>query len=271
MIEKYGKEQNTSAEGTKLHNLKGDDTMHDLTKEVWVNYDYEKWLTHFRENDKERLQLDFSEEPVLTPEQRKLIFKSIKAFQMGEHSDGVYLAELAGKFEKEYNEPYYAETMNLFIKEENFHSAYLAWYLKHHDEPKAKKNKLDKTFRNLRHDGKLFTEIAVLVTAETIALSYYSALGNVADQIGSKDLRAICNQMLHDELPHIVFQTYTLSHFGNKKAFRHFVMGCTTTAVYLMYGKLLKAGGYNYKKFRTDNFAYLKQSFEMIDKMRASA
>ena len=77
--------------------------------------------------------------------------------------------------------------------------------------------------------------------------------------------------MLHDELPHIVFQTYTLSHFESRKAFRRFVMGCTTTAVYLMYGKLLKAGGYNYKKFRKDNFAYLDQSFAMIEKMRAAA
>ena len=247
--------------------------MYDLTKENWVDYNYEDWLIHFKENDKARLQIDFSEEPVLTEEQRKLIFKSIKAFQMGEHSDGVYLAELAEKFGKEYNQPNYAETMNLFIKEENFHSAYLAWYLKHHNEPKAKRNKLDKTFRNLRHDGKLFTEIAVLVTAETIALSYYSALGNVADQIGSKDLRAICNQMLHDELPHIVFQTYTLSHFGNRKYrkfFRRFVMECTTIAVYLMYGKLLKAGGYNYRKFHGDNVAYLKQSFRMVSIMRQS-
>ena len=247
--------------------------MHDLTKEIWVDYNYEDWLIHFKENDKARLQIDFSEEPVLTDEQRKLIFKSVKAFQMGEHSDGVYLAKLAEKFGKEFNQPHYAETMNLFIKEENFHSAYLAWYLKHHNEPKAKKNKLDKVFRDLRHNGKIFTEIAVLVTAETIALSYYSALGNVADQIGSKDLRAICNQMLHDELPHIVFQTYTLSHFGNKRSkrfFRRFVMECTTVAVYLMYGKLLKAGGYNYRKFHGDNVAYLKQSFKMVSIMRQS-
>ena len=39
----------------------------------------------------------------------------------------------------------------------------------------------------------------------------------------------------------------------------------------MMYGNLLKAGGYNYKKFRGDNFAYLNQSFEMIDKMNANA
>jgi hypothetical protein len=248
--------------------------MHDLTKEVWVKYDYKDWLDHFKENDKERLKIDFAEEPQLTEEQGKLIFKSIKAFQMGEQSDGIYLAELAKKFEEEYKEPHYAETMNLFIKEENYHSAYLAWYLAHHNEPKAKKNKLDKTFRKLRHDGKLFTEIAVLVTAETIALSYYSALGNVADKIGSRDLRAICNQMLHDELPHIVFQTYTLSHFGNKRSqrfFRRFVMECTTLAVYIMYGKLLKAGGYKYSRFHGDNVTYLKQSVSMAADMIRTA
>ena len=72
--------------------------MHNLLKEVWVDYNYQQWLSHFIENDKARLQIDFSEEPILTPEQRKLIFKSIKAFQIGEHSDGVYLTELAEKF-----------------------------------------------------------------------------------------------------------------------------------------------------------------------------
>ena len=100
--------------------------MHDLTKEPWVNYNYKDWLAHFKENDQARLKLDFSEEPVLTDTQRKLIFKSIKAFQMGEHSEGMYLVRLAEKFEKERNVPPYAETMLLFIKEENFHSAYLA-------------------------------------------------------------------------------------------------------------------------------------------------
>ena len=27
--------------------------MYDLTKEVWVDYNYEDWLSHFKENDKE--------------------------------------------------------------------------------------------------------------------------------------------------------------------------------------------------------------------------
>ncbi len=36
---------------------------------------------------------------------------------------------------------------------------------------------------------------------------------------------------------------------------------------YLMYGKLLKTGGYGYGRFRGDNVAYLKQSFSMIEKM----
>ena len=77
---------------------------YNLKKEVWVHYNYQQWLTHFKENDKARLQIDFSEEPILTHEQRKLIFKSIKAFQMGEHSDGVYLTELAERFGKEYHD-----------------------------------------------------------------------------------------------------------------------------------------------------------------------
>ena len=50
---------------------------YNLKKEAWVHYNYQQWLTHFKENDKARLQIDFSEEPILTHEQRKLIFKPV--------------------------------------------------------------------------------------------------------------------------------------------------------------------------------------------------
>jgi len=234
-----------------------------------VRYSYKDWLAYFRANDGRRLKIDFGQEPKLSKKARKLIFPSISAFQMGEHSDGNYLYEIAEEFGRTHKEPYYAETMVLFTKEENFHSSYLAQYMNYHKEPLAKKNKLDEIFRKLRHNGSLFTEIAILVTAESVALSYYSALGNVADEIGSQALRSICNQMLHDELPHIIFQSYTLSHFHNgflKKLYRILAMELTTVAVYTAYGKVLKRGGYEFKRFRSENTGYLKQSFSIIRK-----
>ena len=241
--------------------------MHDLLSESWAGYSYGDWLDHFRENDAHRLEQDFEYEPEPDRKTRKLIFPSIAAFRKGESSDGVHLALLAEEFGEKHGEPLYPGVMKLFVKEENFHSAYLAQYMKHHGEPEAKHSGLDRTFRKLRHKGSLFTEIAVLVTAEMIALSYYSALGNVADRIGSKALRRICDQMLHDELPHIVFQSHTLSYFSNSiftYAFRRSLMGVTTLAVYAAYGRLLRRGGYGYFRFRRENMGYLRQSVNIV-------
>lgn len=245
--------------------------MYDLSKKNWVLFNYQDWNAYFKRNDKRRLEVNFDKESEISKEDREKIFKSISAFQVGEHSDGIYLAKLALKFAQKEKEELYPETMNLFIKEENYHSAYLAWYMDHYGVKKAERNKLDKFFRMLRHNGNLFTEISVLVTAEIIALSYYSALGNVADKIGSPALRSICNQMLHDELPHIVFQSYTLSFYSNNnfvKLYRKLLMDCTTLAVYFMYGNVLREGGYDYKCFRKENIGYLNQSLFIVDMNR---
>ena len=242
--------------------------MYDLSKKNWVIFNYPDWNAYFKRNDKRRLEIDFDKEKEISKEDREKIFKSISAFQVGEHSDGIYLGKLALKFAQKEKEELYPETMNLFIKEENYHSAYLAWYMNHYGVKKAERNKLDKFFRLLRHNGSLFTEISVLVTAEIIALSYYSALGKISDKIGSPALRSICNQMLHDELPHIVFQSYTLSFYSNNnfvKLYRKVLMDCTTLAVYFMYGNVLREGGYEYKRFRKENIGYLNQSLFIVD------
>ncbi len=243
--------------------------MYDLQKKNWVKFNYRDWLAYFKRNDGRRLSIDFSKDIPFGEAERKLIFPSIRAFQKGEHSEGYHFIELAKKFTKEYDRAEYSDAIMMFIREENFHSAYLAQYMDHYGMPMERENALDKIFRKLRHKGGLFAEIAVLVTAEIIALSYYSALGNVAEKIGSPALMSICDQMLHDELPHIVFQSYTLSHFSNGfavKLFRRILMEGTTAFVYAAYGKVIKAGGYDYRRFRRANLGYLYQSFDIIER-----
>ena len=245
--------------------------MYDLQKKNWIRFSYKDWYAYFKRNDACRLNIDFSDDQPIQIEDRELILPSVRAFQKGEHSEGYQFLEMAKKFSKEYDEPLYTEAISMFIREENFHSAYLARFMEHYGMQMERENTLDKIFRSLRHKGGLFTEIAVLVTAEIIALSYYSALGNVADKIGSPSLKAICGQMLHDELPHIVFQSYTLSHYSNDlwvRIFRRFLMERTSIFVYAFYGKLLKAGGYDFSRFKRANIGYLYQSFEIIKNMQ---
>lgn len=247
--------------------------MYNLFKKKWFKFTYRDWVAYFQRNDKKRLVIDFSEEPELAFKAKDLIFPSIMAFQKGEHSEGYQFTEMAKNFAKDRKEPYYSDAVNLFIREENFHSAYLAEYMNFYGIKKATENSLDKAFRSMRHSGGLFGEVSILVTAEIIALTYYTALGNVADKVGSPALKQICNQMLHDELPHIVFQSYTLSHYPDNigtRLFRKIVMEGTTIFVYATYGNLIKKGGYSYRRFRKENMGYLDQSIQMVKLMKAA-
>lgn len=234
--------------------------MYDILNSKYKNFDYGQWTRYFRRNDRHRLDIDFSEEPELSQEERELIFPSIASFQKGERSEGEYLQKAARRFAGEQGEGDYPEAIQWFIREENRHSSYLARYMNWHREPKRKKNYLDDLFRRLRQIRGISSEVTVLVTAEIIALSYYTALGNGVE---SKALRSICRQMLRDELPHVVFQSYTLSHYKNSSchtALRIVLMEITCLVVWFSYRKVFVAGGYSLSKLLAESLGYLRQS-----------
>lgn len=234
--------------------------MIELRNDPSVKYSYDEWLEFFRENDKHRLQIDFSKEPALPSDIKALILPSVSAFQIGEHSDGLHLIKISEAFASKFDEPTYPEVMKLFIREENFHSSYLGEFMRYHELPLRKSNFLDRTFRRLRRRSDLRPEVVTLVTAEIIALSYYSALSDATD---SPALKRICAQMLHDELPHVIFQSYTLGHFKESKWLklqRQLLMRAATIAVWTAYGKLFREADWTYDRFRQENIEYLKQS-----------
>ncbi|MBF1341920.1 MAG: hypothetical protein HXM67_07685, partial [Mogibacterium diversum] len=63
--------------------------MIELRNDPSVKYSYDEWLEFFRENDKRRLQIDFSKDAALPADIKALILPSVSAFQIGEHSDGL--------------------------------------------------------------------------------------------------------------------------------------------------------------------------------------
>ena len=234
--------------------------MIELRNDPSVKYSYDEWLEFFRENDKHRLQIDFSNETTLPADIKALILSSVSAFQIGEHSDGLHLIKISEAFASKFDEPTYPEVMKLFIREENFHSSYLGEFMRYHELPLRKSNFLDRTFRRLRRRSDIRPEIVTLVTAEIIALSYYSVLSDATD---SPALKRICAQMLHDELPHVIFQSYTLGHFKESKWLklqRQLLMRAATLAVWTAYGKVFRAAGWTYSKFKHENLGYLRQS-----------
>ena len=239
--------------------------MIELRNDSSVKYSYDEWMEFFRENAKHRLQIDFSNETTLPADIKDLIYPSVSAFQIGEHSDGIHLLKAAEGFARKFDEPTYPEVMKLFIREENFHSSYLGEFMRYHRLPLRKNNFLDRTFRRLRKRADIRPEVLTLVTAEIIALSYCSALSDVTD---SPALKKICAQMLHDELPHVIFQSYTIGHFKESKWLklqRQLLMRAATLAVWTAYGNVFRAASWTYSKFKHENLGYLRQSEDIAE------
>ena len=244
--------------------------MVNFTQDDMNRFQYQDWVTHFEANDGKRLKSDFSQEAPLSQQTKKLIFPSIRAFQKGEGSDGSFLLQTVDRYVQRDGPAEYRKAMELFVKEENWHSAYLKAYMEHHGIKGAEKSALDAVFRKLRHIGGLKGEVTVLVTAEMIALTYYDALSRCTD---SKALKRICQQMLDDEVPHVMFQSYTLSRFhpnGLDVFLRFLIMNVTLLFVWGAFHKVYQRGGYGFTRFMEENNGYLRQSVYLSRNPQAS-
>lgn len=224
------------------------------------------WIKYFEYNNANLLKLNFNNNNELSSEELELIKPSIKAFQIGEGSDGKHLSKVVKKFAIKTNYLRYEEIMKWFILEENRHSQTLKKYMDIYNIKTVKNMWIDNVFRVFRKLMGIECEIIVLVTAEMIALSYYTALSNATN---SELLKTICKQMLNDELKHVVLQSDTLhrisEHRNNMinsviRSTRIIIMKITYFIVWHKYKKLFINGEYPYKKFKKECLEYLQES-----------
>lgn len=227
------------------------------------------WIEYFKYNNSHLLKLDFDNNTELTEQEIKLIEPSIKAFQIGEGSEGKHLMKVVEKFAVKNNYDEYKEIMKWFVTEENRHSQTLKKFMEIYKIKPIEKLWIDNIFRMLRKTLGLECEVIVLVTAEMIALSYYTALSNATN---SKLLKTICKQMLNDELKHVVLQSDTLhriyinrNKFSNNilLIFRKLLMRTTAFVVWHKYRNLFLKGDYSYKKFKDNCLEYLRESIQI--------
>lgn len=224
------------------------------------------WIKYFKYNNANLLKLDFNLTGELTREELAIISPSIRAFQIGEGSEGKHLRMAVKKFADRTHDLEYDEIMKWFILEENRHSQTLKKYMDIYGIKTANRIWIDTIFRALRKLMGLECEVTVLVTAEMIALSYYTALSNATQ---SKLLKTICAQMLNDELKHVVLQSHTLHKISKHRksmlnriarTLRNVIMKITCFVVWHKYKTLFITGQYPYQRFRTDCLAYLNES-----------
>ncbi len=167
-----------------------------------------EWQIYYEENAGLLLEIPWQIGREVTDEERKAITTSVQDFQAGESSEGRHLFQYSKAYAEQTGDYEYIEAIRLFIAEEQRHARDLAHFLQINDIPLVKTTFTDGVFRRLRQLlGNLEISIAVLITAEIIAIVYYTAL---RDATNSQVLQTLCKQILQDEVKHVEFQAERL-------------------------------------------------------------
>lgn len=165
-----------------------------------------EWFEYFTYNASHLTSIPWKSHYKLTTAENKRVISSIQVFELGENSEGKTFKRKAEKYAQKYD-PDYMKALDLFIKEEQRHSATLRRFLQNTKQATLKNHWVDTIFRRLRKLMDIEVEIIVLLTAETIAMVYY---GRLQEATNSPVLFTICKQILLDETRHINFQSSSM-------------------------------------------------------------
>lgn len=214
------------------------------------------WLTHFQRNSASLLPVPWHLGAEIDAAERRAIAGSIRAFQLGESSDGAHLLRYARLDGERCGDPLYGEVTRLFIAEEQRHAADLGRFMKQNGIELARRDWTDFLFRTLRNLLRtLEGAIGVLVTAEIIAKVYYRALRRATR---SRVLRRICTRILRDEHAHVTFQTQQLARLRRGRrplalafthGFQRLLFLAATLVVWHSHASALGRGGYTSRTF----------------------
>jgi len=228
------------------------------------------WKKHF-ENNLVRERINWSLRPHLTAEEKKQILYSLKAWQLGETSEGKHLLAASEKYARKTCDPDYVDAVKLFIREEQKHGSNLGKYIDMLWEPRARSDWGDSIFRKIRYFNtsmELWTITVIIV--ESAAQVFYRALH---DATGCLLLKSICHDILTDEAHHIKFQNERLYVIFRSKTFYAKAFSLlwysilffgTIHAVWIGHKTALKAGGVSKKDFMRMMYYKFFQTLKFI-------
>ncbi len=162
-----------------------------------------QWLHYFKTNSSKRNKIPWERGVNLPPRARRALGRSWQRFQVGESGDGRHIRKAASRV----GEPDYEEAIDLFVKEEQGHADLFACALKLMNIPLLRFHWSDFAFVTLRRMLGLRHELLVLLLPEMIAKRYFRAL---RDGLDDEVVKAICDQVCHDEEGHVAFHVETL-------------------------------------------------------------
>jgi hypothetical protein len=156
------------------------------------------WLEHFQRNHRECPPMPWDRGITVPEYLRRPLIRSLQRFQVGESGEGNHLKRGAAAT----GDTRYCETIGLFVGEEQEHSRWLARLILKMGGSLLTHHWSDVIFVVLRRYCGLRVELLILLVAEMIAIRYYRALDE-----GANDplLNAVFRQIRRDEDGHVAF------------------------------------------------------------------
>jgi len=212
------------------------------------------WLAYFQYNRAHRMRIPWERGIAVEAHLREPLIRSLQRFQVGEKGDGAHLKQGASAT----GDAKYAQTISLFIEEEQEHSQVLGKLIHGMGGTLIDSHCSDVCFVLMRRLMGLRLELMILLVAEMIAKRYYRALYE-----GTSDvvLRSAFAQISHDELGHVAFHCDTLqrSFVSLPGVARRlikmgwcFVYRCVCLVVMFNHRTVLRAVGVTPRKFWRD-------------------
>ena len=225
------------------------------------------WVSYFRENATAERQIDWSDFPALAPAEARAIARSMAAFQKGEDGTGRRFLQRAAEYARQAKDADYLQAVRYFVAEEQRHAAELGRFLDLAGLPRAKFVGTDKVFRSLRGMAGLELIVRVLLTAETLAKVYYSALRAAT---AHPTLRQLCRQILRDEVAHVEFQAQRLAILSRarwpsrwmRQILHRFFYYCVAVWVWWTHRSVFRAANWSYR----DYWRRVKRAWRVTDR-----
>ena len=215
-----------------------------------------EWIDYFERNASELRPIPWELGAGATDSELAEIGKSLRAWQLGETSDGSHLLAAARHYSALIGDPNFVEAVRLFIAEEQRHGRDLGRFLDLAGIVRAEADWGDTVFRAIRYFLPSMEVWATpVVMVETHAMIYYAGLRRATR---SPVLRAVCAQILADEVAHIRFQCERLAILHRRRsrwlraptmALHRILFGGITLAVWVGHRRALRAGGYTFARF----------------------
>jgi hypothetical protein len=215
-----------------------------------------EWLAYFRGNAARERPVPWQHGAEATPEELAAIGRSLQAWQLGETSEGRHLRAAAARHAAREDDPDFPAVVELFIKEEQRHGEMLGQFLDRAGLGRRQADWGDTLFRAARYWlTNIETWTTPVVMVETLAMIYYDAIRQAT---GSRALRAICGQILADEVPHIQFQCERLAFFLQRRGrlgrwltlrIHRLMFLAIVLLVWIGHRRALRAGGYGWRRY----------------------